>query len=139
MFMLQDEMTKEVATRPLPNLPVRGHVIGRQAIGHLDPRTGLVLLDRLIDRSAYGAEKFGEIWRDRDNCAEFCEETTDAVVYGMQETARIQEGLTALAPDSEQANHALDQLGNAVRYAALADHFAQCAQAQIAGVQVGRK
>ena len=139
MFMLEEKLTPEVATRPLPDLPTQGHVIARQAIGHLDPLTGLVLLDRLVDRSAYGAEEFGQAWRTRDNCQEMCEETTDAVVYGVQETARIHQGLTPLDPDGEQANTAREHLAIAVRYAALADHFAQLAGAEINGQQPGRK
>lgn len=138
MFMLEEKISKEVALTPLPDLPIKGHVVGRQSIGHLDPRTGLVLLDRLVERSAYGARKFGEIWRDRDNCVELCEETTDAIVYGMQETARVHEGLTPVAPGSEEATHALDLLANSVRYAALSDHFAQCARAEITGTRIGR-
>lgn len=136
MFMIQDKLNPEIALRPLPDLPAPGKVIARQAIGHLDPVTGLVLLDRLIDRSSYGAEKFGEAWRNRDNCKELCEETTDAVVYGAQETARVQMGLTPLAPGSDEAALAREHLANATRHAALADHYAQQAQAVIQGRQL---
>ena len=139
MFQIADKLNHEVALKPLPDLPVKGHVVGRQAIGHLDPLTGLVLLDRLVERSAYGAEKFGQAWKTRDNCAELCEETTDAIVYGMQETARLAEGLTPIDPGSETANKARELLASATRYAALADHFSQLAQAEIQGRPVGRQ
>ena len=137
MFMLTEEINKEVALRDMPDLPPAGQVIARQAIGHLDPKTGLVLLDRVVSRSAYGAEKFGEAWRERDNCQELCEETSDAVVYGAQETARVALGLTGLAPGSDEAAIANDYLGHAVRYAALADHFSQMASAVINNTQPG--
>ncbi len=137
MFMLQENLNKEVAVRPMPDLPAAGQVIARQAIGHLDSRTGLVLLDRVVSRSAYGAEKFGEAWRERDNCKELCEETSDAVVYGAQETARVELGLTPLAPHSEPAAIAQDYLEHAVRYAALADHFSQMAAAVINDTEPG--
>lgn len=139
MFMLQDTIIPEVANRSLPNLPAAGEVIAKQAIGHLDPLTGVVLLDRLVERSAYGATKFGEAWRARDNCQELCEETTDAVVYGAQETARLELGLTRLEPGSDAAIAAREHLANAVRHAALADHFAQLANAEITGQTLGQK
>lgn len=139
MFQIEDQLNSRVALTPLPDLPSSGHVVGRQAIGHLDPKTGLVLLDRLIERSAYGAEKFGEAWRNRDNCVEFCEETTDAVVYGMQETARIADGLTPVTPGSERACRARELLATATRHAALADHYAQCARSEITGAPVGQR
>lgn len=137
MFMLQETINQEVAVRPMPDLPAAGQVIARQAIGHLDPQTGLVLLDRVVSRSAYGAEKFGDAWRGRDNCREFCEETSDAVVYGAQETARVELGLTALIPGSDTAATARDLLAQAVRYAALADHFSQMAAGVINGTEPG--
>lgn len=137
MFMLQENINHEVAVRPMPDLPSAGQVIARQAIGHLDPQTGLVLLDRVVSRSAYGAEKFGEAWRGRDNCQELCEETSDAVVYGAQETARVELGLTPLSPGSEPAATARELLAQAVRHAALADHFSQMAGALINGTTPG--
>ena len=131
MNPVTEEITREVATTKLPDLPAEGHALCRIAIGHLPDPTAKALTRRLLERSAYGAEKFGASWRGRKNTRELSEETTDAIVYACQETANIERGLTPLTPGSLEASRAKEFLMTAARYAALADHHSQEAQAII--------
>ena len=124
MNPVTDDINTEVTVTPLPDLPTQGHTLCRLAIGHLPHQTGNRLIRRLVERSAYGAKKFGESWRGRENTKELCEETTDAIVYASQETANIDLGLTPLAPGSPEAAKAKEFLMTSARYGALADHHA---------------
>lgn len=131
MNPVSEHINKEVAVTPLPDLPSQGHPLCRISIGHLPEVTAKHLIRRLVERSAYGAKKFGHQWRGRKNTVELCEETADAIVYACQETANIDLNLTPLAPGSLEASRAKDCLMTSARYAALADHHAQEAQAVI--------
>jgi len=125
------EVDHQVSATALPDLPPQGHVLCRMAIGHLPSPTARELMTRLVERSAYGAKKFGHQWRGRKNTVELCEETTDAIVYASQETANIDLGLTPVEPGSCRANVGKNHLLTAARYAALSDHYSQEAHAVI--------
>jgi len=125
MNPVNEHMDKEIATTALPDLPPQGYPLVRLSVGQLPTATARALMRRLVERSGFGARKFGQQWRGRRNTVEMCEETTDAIVYACQETANIDLGLTPLIPGSYRALTAKDLLFTAARHTALADHRAQ--------------
>lgn len=127
MNVTVDALDSQVASAAFPDLPPQGWVVVKQALGHVPQPYAGVLLDRVVSRSAYGARKFGNLWLHRDNTLELVEETSDSLVYGSQETARVAMGETPLNPQSPEAYAALEHLTQSARHAALADVHAQMA------------
>lgn len=133
MNVTVEALDSEVASAAFPDLPNQGWVVVKQALGHTPQPYAGVLLDRVVNRSAYGARKFGNLWLHRDNTLELVEETSDTLVYSSQETARVVMGETPLAPHSSEAYTALEHLTQAARHAALADVHGQMAGQVIYG------